>query len=94
MARRGKTRPPGSGQPKIIMPEPDFRNSNAQNYRNGVLIPQFGEATVKAAEVSVVLDIMIMTGIVKPAELIDLIEQKCRRIDDSRRRAANLDEDR
>ena len=81
-------------QPKIVMPEPDFRNKSAQNHRSGVLIPQYGEATVKAAEVSVVLDVLIMTGIIRPQELIDLIEAKCRRIDDTRRKMANLDEDR
>ena len=78
----------------VQMPTPDYGNKTAQNYRNGYLVPTYGEATVKAAEMAAVLDFMIMAGVVRPKELIDKIEQKCRQIDDERRRSANLESDR
>jgi hypothetical protein len=58
------------------------------------LVGKFGEATVTRAEVSVVLNILYMTGMIKPNEFVELMIMQCRRIEDERRAHARLEEDR
>lgn len=58
------------------------------------LVQQYGEVSVNSAELSVILDVMMVTGMIKPSEFIDLIQRKLHRIDQQRRAAARLEEDR
>jgi hypothetical protein len=58
------------------------------------LVGQFGEATVSRAEVSVILNLLYMTGMIKPNEFVDLMMMQCRRIEDERRAQVRLDSDR
>jgi hypothetical protein len=58
------------------------------------LVVRFGETTVSRAEVATILNIMMITGVIKPSEFIDLMVRQCERIDEERRLAARLDEDR
>jgi hypothetical protein len=78
---------------KIYVPMPE-----TEMYKKSVsreeIVNRYGEATVSRAEVSVVLNILQMTGMIKPNEFIELMIMQCRRIEDERRKAANLDEDR
>ena len=49
---------------------------------------QYGEATVTRAELSTVLDVMMMTGMIKPSEFIEVISRKLARIEAMRQDAA------
>lgn len=57
------------------------------------LVRQFGEPTVQRAELSVVLDLLMITRAITPTEFLDVMHRKLQRIDQQRRAAANLDED-
>jgi hypothetical protein len=70
----------------VPMPEPDW--GKIEGGARDSFVQSYGTATVEAAERSVLLDLFIMTGIVKPRELAALIEQRCKQIDDLRRRQA------
>lgn len=78
---------------RIYVPMPETEMYKKSIARDD-LVGQFGEATVSRAEVSVVLNILYMTGIIKPNEFVDLMIAQCRRIEDERRKEANLDSDR
>lgn len=75
----------------VPMPESDL-------YKKAVsrdeLVNKFGESTVSRAEVATVLNIMMITGMIRPNEFIDLMVRQCNRIEEERRLAANLDIDR
>lgn len=58
------------------------------------LVQQYGEGSVEKAEISVVLDLLFINGIIKPSEFVDLMMKKLHRIDEQRRAAANLEMDR
>lgn len=83
---------PGADR-KIWVPMPETEMYKRSVKRDD-LVGRFGEATVSRAEVSVVLNILYMTGMIKPNEFVDLMIRQCERIEDERRRDANLDEDR
>ena len=78
---------------KILVPMPE-----SDLYRKTVsrdeLVGKYGETTVSRAEVACILNIFMITGVVKPNEFIDLMVRQCQRIDEARRLAANLDVDR
>jgi hypothetical protein len=57
------------------------------------LVERYGQVSVNSAELSVVLDVMMVTGMIKPSEFVDLMQRKLHRIDEQRRAAARLDED-
>jgi hypothetical protein len=57
-------------------------------------VAQYGENTVQRAELSVCLDVLLLVGIIKPSEFIEVLGRKLHRIDEQRRAAANLDSDR
>lgn len=79
---------------RVPMPEPNYNGDRAvQRYRNNELVPAFGEATVIAAEQATALDIIMMMGLAKPREVIELIKIQCEKADYARRRQANLEED-
>lgn len=75
------------------MPQIDYGKRDLVGHRE-FLVRQFGEATVSMAEVTTAVKVLFMTGIVKPAEFLDEVQQQCRRIDYKRRAEARLDEDR
>lgn len=58
------------------------------------LVKEFGETTVTEAEISTILDVFIITGIMKSSEFIETITIRLKKIDQARRAAANLDSDR
>lgn len=77
------------------MPEPSYGgNRQAKDYRNRELIPKYGTATVQLAEVTAVIEIMFVTGMIKPTEFAEMVGRICYKIDQRRRAEANLDEDR
>ena len=82
------------GNPKIQMPTPDYGNRQAQDYRNRELVPRYGEATVMQAEITACIQLLFMTGIIKPSEFAEMVGRICYKVDQRRREAANLDEDR
>lgn len=75
----------------VPMPEADFYRKSV---RRDELVQQFGEVTVSKAEVATILNVLYVTGVMKPAEFIDLMVHQCRRIEEERRAAARLDADR
>lgn len=58
------------------------------------LVQQYGEGSVQRAELSCVLDVMVISGLIAPSELLDAVHKRLYRIDQMRRAAANLDSDR
>jgi len=78
---------------KIWVPMPQ-----SEMYRKSVnrdeLVGKYGEATVLRAEISVILNLLYLTGVIRPNEFIDSMVMQCNRIEDERRREANLDSDR
>jgi hypothetical protein len=52
------------------------------------LIQKYGSATVQEAEISTVLDVLMIAGVLKPSEFIDLIQKKLSRIEQMRYEAA------
>jgi hypothetical protein len=78
---------------KIYVPMPETEMYKKTVSRDE-LVGKFGEATVTRAEVSVVLNILYMTGMIKPNEFVELMIMQCRRIEDERRAQAGLESDR
>lgn len=58
------------------------------------LVNQYGEGTVQRAEIQTILDVIMLTGMMKPQEFFDLMQKRLYKIDQMRRAAANLDIDR
>ena len=75
----------------VAMPETDMYGR--KSVPRDELVMQFGSATVDRAEVATILNIMFVTGMVKPQEFVDVMVQQCRRIEEIRRRDAMLEED-
>lgn len=78
---------------KIWVPMPETEMYK-RTVKRDELVNRYGEATVSRAEVSVILNLLYMTGMIKPNEFVDLMMMQCERIEDERRAAARLDEDR
>jgi hypothetical protein len=53
-------------------------------------IAKYGEATVHQAEHQVVLDLMMLMGVVKPQEFVDVLVKKLERVDRLRREQAGI----
>jgi hypothetical protein len=58
------------------------------------LVDQYGEGSVQRAEISCILDLLMIMRVVAPSEFVDMMQKKLYRIDQRRRAAANLDIDR
>jgi hypothetical protein len=78
---------------KIWVPMPETEMYKRTVKRDD-LVGRYGEATVSRAEVAVILNLLYMTKIIKPNEFVDLMHMQCERIEDERRAAARLEEDR
>lgn len=83
---------------KIWVPMPATRlygadGAHPQTVRDK-FVERYGEATVTQAELSAALDIMMLTGMIKPSEFIEVIGRKLHRIDEHRRAMARLEADR
>ena len=83
---------------KIWVPQPATNlyrtGGNDPESLRDKLVSKYGESTVLRAEVSVLLDLALLTGMIKPAEFVDVLIKKLERTDAHRRAAANLDSDR
>lgn len=75
----------------VPMPEAEFYR---RTVRRDAIVEQFGEATVQRAETAAVMNVLIASGMVAAHEFVEIVVQQCRRIDQERRAAARLDEDR
>lgn len=75
--------------PRVAMPAPMYNKYEKKNYRNTELVPKYGLATVQAAEVSAVIDIILQLGLIRPYELLELIERKCAMADSRRQEQAD-----
>lgn len=75
----------------VAMPE---SQAYKKTVNRDMIVMEYGESTVSRAEVAAIMNLLIVTGVVKAQELIDIVIQQCQRIDAERRAAANLDEDR
>lgn len=63
---------------------PNYHNESVQRYREGELVRKYGEAAIKEAETNIAIELFIIIGVVKPHELMELVEQACRRADNIR----------
>jgi hypothetical protein len=75
----------------VPMPESDMYRKSVSRER---LVDKYGEATVSRAEVASILNILYATGQIRPSEFFDIMVRQCERVEDERRKQANLDEDR
>jgi hypothetical protein len=79
---------------KPSMPEPEYGgNRQAKDYRNRELVPKYGEATVIRAEVVALMEIMFVSGVIKPAEYAEMVGRICYKIDQRRRAEAGIQGD-
>lgn len=58
------------------------------------LVDQYGEGSVNRAEIQTILDVIILSGLIKPQEFYDVMMKRLYHLDQMRRAAANLDSDR
>lgn len=83
---------------KIWVPQPASRGYGAGggdpiSIRDR-LVDQYGEGSVQRAELQTVLDVIILSGLIKPEEFFHVMSKRLHDIDQRRRAAANLDSDR
>lgn len=58
------------------------------------LVDMYGESDVLRAELQTCLDVLILAGMIKPQEFVDILMRRLNHLDQMRRAAANLDSDR
>jgi hypothetical protein len=80
--------------PKIWVPQPATKlysvgGTDAETVRDR-FVRQHGESSVQRAELSVVLDLMMLTGMIKPSEFIEVISKKLSRLEQQRQAAAGF----
>lgn len=51
-------------------------------------VKNYGESTVQRAELSLVLDLMMLNGMINPGEFVDVISKKLQKIEQQRMVAA------
>ena len=73
----------------VPMPATKLYGGDSETIRDR-FVAQYGEATVHNAEHQCVLDFMMLMGVVKPSEFLEVLEKKLRRTDERRRHAAGL----
>ena len=83
---------------KIWMPQPATRGYGAEggdpvSIRDR-LVQEYGEGSVSRAELQTCLDVLIISGMIKPQEFFDVMRKRLHHIDQMQRAAANLDSDR
>lgn len=87
-----------SGGAKIWVPQPATRGYGASGGDPVTIrdqfVNQYGEGTVQRAEIQTILDVIIITGLIKPQEFFDVMQKRLYHLDQMRRAAANLDSDR
>ena len=76
---------------KVWVPQPATKlyGGNAESISDR-FVREYGESTVSKAELQCVLDFMLLLGIVKPSEFVEVLERKLRRTDELRRHAAGV----
>lgn len=57
------------------------------------LVDMYGEGTVQRAELQTILDVIIISGLIKPQEFFEVMQRRLYHLDQVRRAAANLDSD-
>jgi len=74
------------------------RKQQSEMYRRTLnrdeLVNKYGESTVLRAEISVILNLLMITKIIHPSEFVDAMVSQCERIEDERRKEARLEADR
>lgn len=84
--------------PKIWVPQPASRGYGAGGGDpvsvRDQLVNQYGEGSVTRAEMQTILDVIIISGLIKPQEFYDVMMKRLYHLDQMRRQAANLDSDR
>ena len=83
---------------KIWVPQPATKGYGADgndpvNIRDQ-LVNQYGESDVLRAELQTCLDVLIISGMIKPQEFFDVMMKRLYHLDQMRRATANLDSDR
>lgn len=84
--------------PELWVPQPSSKLYGAQGGDPETirerLVQQYGEGTVERAEISCILDLLMINGVIRPSEFVEIITKKLDRIDQRRRAAARLESDR
>jgi hypothetical protein len=80
------------GPQKIWVPQPASKLYGAQGADpesiRDQLVDMYGENTVQRAELSILLDLMMLNGVIKPTEFIEVMQKKLYKLDQKRRVAA------
>ena len=83
---------------KIYVPQPATRGYSAGGNDpvsvRDRLVQEYGDGTVTRAELATVLDVIILSGLIKPQEFFEVMTKRLAHLDQMRRAAANLDSDR
>lgn len=86
------------GGRRIWVPQPASKAYGAQGGDpvsvRDQLVDRYGESTVQRAELQTIIDVIMLTGIIKPQEFFDIMMKRLYHLDQMRRAAAGLDEDR
>jgi hypothetical protein len=74
--------------PNIIMPTPEYGKGG--EYVRDRLVRQFGETSVMKAEIAICIQLMMMNGIIKGSQFVELLEQVLKKNEDRRRAQAGF----
>jgi len=83
---------------RIWVPQPASRaygerGQNPQSVRDA-MVRSYGETTVQQCELAIILDVFILTGMMNPNEFMEVMRLRLDKVDQQRRAAAGLEEDR
>lgn len=77
--------------PKLWVPMPASKayGREPESIRDR-FVREYGASTVTQAELQTCIDLLILTGAVKPAEFVEILTNKLQRVDRLRREAAGV----
>ncbi len=76
------------GKPHIYVPMPQSEFAYGEKTKRDQLIRRYGEVSVMHAEVSACVSVMILLGIIKKQEFVELVERALQAADLRRQRQA------
>lgn len=76
------------GKPHIYVPMPKSSFAYGDSMKRDQLIRRYGEVSVMHAEVSACVSVMILLGIIKKTEFVELVENALQSADKARQRQA------
>lgn len=75
--------------PNVILPTPDY-GSRSGNYVRDRLVQEYGETNVMKAEIAICIQLLMMNGVIKGSQFIEMLEVVLKKADDRNRAAAGF----